>query len=101
MARDNPAESTGIARVPVGTCFARCQGMGERLEVPTEDPEAKLERALMEEYLRRRNHSFSDVGLLTPDERHRLLDLAAKYAAGRLAEIGARAHFVEDLHKHE
>lgn len=75
--------------------------MGERIEVATEDPEAKLERALMEEYLRRHNHSFSDLALLTPPERNHLLNEAAKYADTRLAEIGARAHFIEDLHKHE
>jgi hypothetical protein len=75
--------------------------MGERIEFPTDDPEAKLERALMEEYLRRRNHTFADLALLSPDERRRLLNAATTYADERLAEIGARAHFVEDLHKHE
>jgi hypothetical protein len=75
--------------------------MGERIEVATEDPEAKLERALMEEFLRRRQHSFSDLALLTPSERNHLLDEAARYADARLAEIGARAHYIENLHKHE
>jgi len=75
--------------------------MGERIEVATEDPEAKLERALMEEFLRRRQHSFSDLALLTPSERNHLLDEAARYADARLAEIGAQAHYVENLHKHE
>lgn len=75
--------------------------MDERIEFPTEDPEAKLERALMEEYLRRKQHSFADLAVMSPDERRHLLQAAAGYAAGRLAEIGARAHFVEDLHKHE
>jgi len=75
--------------------------MGERTEVATEDPEAKLERALMEEYLRRNHHSFSDLALLTPAERNHLLNHASRYACERLAEIGARAHYVEDLHKHE
>lgn len=75
--------------------------MSERIEVPTEDPEAKLERALMEEYLRRKRHSFSDLALLSPAERNDLLDHASRYACERLAEIGARAHYVEDLHKHD
>ncbi len=75
--------------------------MGERIEVATEDPEAKLERALMEEFLRRNKHSFSDLALLSPDERNRLLDQAAKYADERLAEIDARAHYIGDLHKHD
>ena len=75
--------------------------MGERIEVATDDPEAKLERALMEEFLRRNHHSFTDLARLTPAERNRLLNRAARYADERLAEIGARAHYIEDLHKHE
>jgi hypothetical protein len=75
--------------------------MTERLEVPTEDPEAKLERALMEEFLRGRQHTLLDVQQLPDAERHLLLDAAALYAARRLAEIGARAHYVDDLHRHE
>ena len=75
--------------------------MGERIEVATDDPEAQLERALMEGFLRRNHHSFSDLALLTPSERNHLLNQAARYADQRLAEIGARAHYVEDLHKHE
>jgi hypothetical protein len=75
--------------------------MGERIEMAMEDPEAKLERALMEEYLRRHKHSFSDLACLTPAERNHLLAEAARYADTRLAEIGARAHYIGDLHKHE
>jgi len=75
--------------------------MGERIEVAMEDPEAKLERALMEEFLRRNHHSFSDLALLTPTERNHLLNQAARYADARLAEIGARAHYIENLHKHD
>ena len=63
--------------------------MGERIEVATDDPEAKLERALMEEFLRRNHHSFTDLARLTPAERNRLLNRAARYADERLAEIGA------------
>ena len=67
----------------------------------TDDPEAKLERALMEEYLRVHRHTFDDLGSLPELERRLLFDAAAAYAARRLAEIGARAHYVEDLHRHE
>jgi hypothetical protein len=75
--------------------------MTERFDTPSEDPEAKLERALMEEYLRGWQHSFGDVFLLPDAERRHLLDDAAVYAARRLAEIGARAHYVADLHRHD
>jgi hypothetical protein len=75
--------------------------MAERFDVPREDLEAKLERALMEEFLRSHQHSFDEIATLPDAERRHLLHDAALYAAGRLAEIGARAHYVEDLHKHE
>jgi len=68
---------------------------------PTRDPEAMLERALMEEFLREQHHTFADLALLPEDQRRILLQHAAIYAAGRLAEIGARAHYVEGLHRHE
>ena len=75
--------------------------MGKRIEVATEDPEAKLEYALMEGFLRRNHHSVSDLAQLTPAERNLLLRQAARYADERLAEIGARAHFVAELHRHD
>ena len=76
--------------------------MAERFDgAAAEDPEARLERALMEEYLRGQHHSFDDLSTLLPGERRLLLDGAAAYASRRLAEIGARAHYVEDLHRHE
>jgi hypothetical protein len=74
--------------------------MTERFEVPSEDPEGKLERALMEEYLRSKKHSFSDLHTLPETERRHLLEAAALYADKRLAEVGARAHYVENLHRH-
>jgi hypothetical protein len=42
-----------------------------------------------------------DLALLTPPERNHLLGEAARYADTRLAEIGARAHYIENLHTHE
>lgn len=73
----------------------------ERFETPSEDPEAKLERALMEEFLRGQGVSFAELEPLPEDSRRHLLEGAAMYAAQRLAEIGARAHYVEDLHQHD
>ena len=66
-----------------------------------EDPEASLERALMEEFLRTQHHSFGDLASLTEVQRRDLLHDAAVYASRRLCEIGARAHLVEELHRHE
>jgi hypothetical protein len=50
------------------------------------DPDARLERALMEEYLADRGHSFDDLASFDDDRRQRLLLEAAVYAALRLGE---------------
>jgi hypothetical protein len=75
--------------------------MAERSEFPLTDPEAKLELALIQGYLHERGHSLAEMQTLPQTERQALLRDAELYAAGRLAEIGARAHYVADLHKHE
>ena len=51
-----------------------------------DDPQAALERALMEEYLSERGYSFDDLASFDDDDRQRLLLEAAAYAALRLAE---------------
>ena len=67
---------------------------------PFQDPEAKLELALIEEFLHEHGSDLTALALLAPEERQRLLHDASVYAASRLAEIWARAHYVEVLHKH-
>ena len=56
-----------------------------------EDPEGQLERALIEEFLIAHEHSLREVPALPEDQRRHLLEAASVYAAGRLAEIQARA----------
>ena len=75
--------------------------MTERLDVPQDDREAKLEVALMEEFLRGQQHTLEDLRFLPVAERRLLFAAAAAYATQRLAEIDARAHYVADLHRHE
>jgi hypothetical protein len=67
---------------------------------PFQDPEAKLELALIEEFLHEHGSDLTALAFLAPEERQRLLHDASAYAANRLAEIWARAHYVGDLHKH-
>jgi hypothetical protein len=62
------------------------------------DPEGELERALIDEYLRSLGHDKRSVEALPEPEQRRLLEAASVYAAGKLTEIEARAHFVHDLH---
>jgi hypothetical protein len=68
---------------------------------PMEDPEGQLERALIEEFLLAHGHAPSAVSALPEDQRRRLLEAASVHAAGRLAEIQARAHYVHEMRHQE
>jgi hypothetical protein len=68
---------------------------------PMEDPEGQLERALIEEFLLAHGHAPREVPALPQDQRRHLLEAASVYAAGRLAEIQARAHYVHEIHRQE
>jgi len=72
--------------------------MRERAETSLEDPEARLERALIEEYLQERGCSLSTIGTKPPAEQRLLLTQASQYALGRLTEIDARAAYVHQIH---
>ena len=61
------------------------------------DTHGPLECALIDEFLAGRGHTLQSVDKLPPPERRELLRRAASYATLRLAEIEARAHFVDDL----
>jgi hypothetical protein len=66
-----------------------------------EDPEGQLEHSLIEEFLLAHGHAPSALPALTEDQRRHLLEAASVYAAGRLAEIQARAHYVHEMRHHE
>lgn len=72
--------------------------MRERAETSLEDPEARLERAFIEEFLQERGCSLSTIGTKPPAEQRLLLTQASQYALGRLAEIDARAAYVHQIH---
>jgi hypothetical protein len=72
--------------------------MPERAEIPLEEPQARLERALIDEYLNDHGCDLSTIDLTPPAERRELLVQALLYAAVHLAEIDARAAYVHDLH---
>ena len=65
---------------------------------PAEDPEARLERAFIDDFLRSRGHDSASIAGLSEPERQRLLQEASTYAAGKLTEVEARARFVHELH---
>jgi hypothetical protein len=65
---------------------------------PIEDHEAKLERALVDEFLRQSGHRREDLAVMPPEQAAQLLRNARVHAAEKLAEIGARAHYVKEIH---
>jgi hypothetical protein len=72
--------------------------MRERAETALEDPQARLERALIEDFLQAKGCSLSSISLKSPGELQALLTQAAQYAAVRLAEIDARAAYMHQIH---
>jgi hypothetical protein len=64
---------------------------------PMEDPQAQLERALIDEYIKLQGYDPESVRLRPEAEVMTLLEAASTYAAGRLAEFESRAHYVHDI----
>lgn len=62
-----------------------------------DDPQAKLERMLIEAYLRASGYCLHDMLFLPDDLRRQLMSGACLYASTRLAEIELRAHFIEEI----
>ena len=65
---------------------------------PLEKPEGQLEQTLIREFLHARGYDMRALEALPEEDRKRLLTDASTYAAGKLAEVEARAHFVHDMH---
>ena len=72
--------------------------MRGRAETSLEDPQARLERAFIDQFLQERGCSLATVDSWPQAERKKLMTQASLYAAGRLAEIDARAAYVHDIH---
>ena len=73
----------------------------ERVEGPLENPEAHLEQALIEEYLRSRGLDPAALKALSESDLKQALTDASVYAANKLAEVEARAHYLHEIHGHE
>jgi hypothetical protein len=70
----------------------------ERREVPLEEPQAALERAFIDEYLRNNGPHPLVLQSMPPGEIRAVLREAALYAATKLAELEARAHYIHEIH---
>jgi hypothetical protein len=62
-----------------------------------QEPYAALERAIIDEFLRARGHTLRSIDAMRPADREPLLRAAVTFATLRLAEIEARAHFVDEI----
>ena len=65
---------------------------------PAEPPLARLEQALIDDYVRTHGCEPDRLGELTAVERDALLRAASLYASGKLSEVEMRSHFVHELH---
>jgi diamine N-acetyltransferase len=63
-----------------------------------EDRYAQLERSLIDEFLRMNGFDAESVLKLPDEKRIAMLTQAAEYAAVKLAEVEARAHYLHDIH---
>lgn len=65
---------------------------------PTEDPNAMLEKALIEEYLKEKGYSHEALKTLPPKLVKKIMQEASQYASLKMEEVSARAHLVKELH---
>lgn len=65
---------------------------------PLEEPQARLELAFIEEYLRSLGYDPAEVRHRTDAHALQLLIQASTYAATRLTEMESRARYIHDIH---
>ena len=70
----------------------------ERDSPPLEEPLAKLELALIDEYLRTQGYDPVAVRKRSDAAAKAALRDAAIYAAIRLTEVESRAHYIHEIH---
>lgn len=63
-----------------------------------DDPNALLEKALIEEYLNKKGYSREGLKKLPAELVQTLMKEATRYASLKMEEVKARAHFIQDLH---
>jgi len=63
-----------------------------------DDPNALLERTLIEEYLHEKGYSWAGLKKLPAELVETLMKEATRYASLKMEEVKARAHFVQELH---
>ena len=66
-------------------------------ELIIREPQSTLERRFIKEYLNSKGYSLEDLRCLQKKQARRLMKNACKYASLKLAEIEARAQFINDI----
>jgi hypothetical protein len=66
-----------------------------------EDPEGRLEMALIDEFLQSRGLDAQALRALLAPDLKRVMTEAAAYASARLAEVQSRAHYIHEIHRKE
>ena len=65
---------------------------------PIEDPNAALEKALIDAFLKQKGYTHEDLKKLPADVLEKLMKEASQYASLKMEEVEARAKFVKELH---
>lgn len=65
---------------------------------PLEDPNAVLEKALIEQYLQEQGYSIEKLKELPDDMIEKLMKEASRYASLKMEEVESRAHFIDGIH---
>jgi hypothetical protein len=65
------------------------------------DQTARLEQALITEFLERLGLTGAMLDAMPESDAHAILKQASAYASARLAEVESRAHYVRELHHNE
>ena len=63
-----------------------------------EGPEAALERALIDDYLKHKGYAFKELCKLPEEEAKQLMIDACRYASLKLAEVESRDTFQKEIH---
>lgn len=61
------------------------------------DPNASLERALIDEFLAKLGHTQESLARLPAGKREPVLRGALRYASLKLAEVESRAHLIDEI----
>lgn len=67
---------------------------------PPGHPQARLERMYIEEYLKSKNTSLSEISSLPSETAKALMTEACRYASVKLTEQEMRSNVINELHGH-